>query len=191
MSLHTVTHRNGLAIIEGAIPVNEMVAIIQQSPEGSVMDAQLARGLNANIVIGLHEDCEAEKARLGLSRTPPAEISDLPMQAQIRAWLNLGDVGASSEAMALHFLEGSSKTGLPPFPRDLDDFERCRLLLEWVPGLRARLTCLRDLSPSWGHLSEAWCSIERLLDEGSTKEAYRRLKLSCQPPSPGSVDDYL
>lgn len=73
------------------------------------------------------------------------------MKEAIMTWLLTGWVGASSKAMAAHM------SGLPcdgSYPLDPDDFNRCLLFIEAVPGSRAMLPKMATLNKTWAALVE-------------------------------------
>jgi hypothetical protein len=145
-----------------------MVALLGDHSEEKVIDTHLASALNASLVIGTPQACASEKARLGLTRHPPAKLAQSDTDTQVAAWLGRGETGLSSETIA-RYLTGQDLGGLGPaghLPADASDFDRCCLLLDWAPGLRDRLTELRTLSPAWAGLVEVWGELEALRDAG-------------------------
>lgn len=147
-------------------------------PPESVASTHLARCLGPSMVIGSQEDCDAEMARLGLSRQPPRDIAGLPVEQEVQAWLDRGEVGASSETMACYLIGRDYQKHGPAgaLPRDEDDFERCCLLLAWAPGLRDRLGELGGISSQWGQLAAQWSALEQMLADGRREEIYRVLQ---------------
>lgn len=178
---YSVTRRDGLIIVYGPIPVNDLLtlSVHDDDQEELFMDNGLMRALGASAVIGTQEACAAEKARLRGSRLPHEDLATLTTEKQVDNWLAHGDVGASSETLALYLIgrpyqDRYGEQGALPY--DAGDFERCCLLLKWAPALRERLEELQGLSPAWGRISTQWDSLEQLLAEGETVRLAGRLR---------------
>lgn len=176
---YAVTYRDGLTIIQGAIPLGEIVALIGEQAEEKVISTHLANALNASLVVGTPAACAAEMARLGLTREPPAELAGSDTDAQVDAWLARGEVGLSSETIA-RYLTGRDMGRLGTtghLPADAGDFSRCCLLLDWAPELRDRLPRLKTLSSAWAALVDVWDELEALLAKGSHGRSMIHAKL--------------
>lgn len=89
-------------------------------------------------------------------------MTTITMPDGLETWLATGDRGTSSETIAWR-LTGISFIA-PRFgcshPHDPADFYRCLKLLDAVPSFQNRLEELRDLSPVWARLVDAWDEIE-------------------------------
>lgn len=83
----------------------------------------------------------------------------------IAIWLATGRVGASSRAMAAHFV-GQPCDG--SYPHDADDFGRCEGLLDAVPGLRERVGEMASVNAYWAALAPAWPAIAAARPEART-----------------------
>jgi hypothetical protein len=85
------------------------------------------------------------------------------IQTKVLSWIATGRVGASSQAMAM------AACGLPSdgsYPHDPDDLNRCLLMLEAVPEVRAHFDKIAALGVVWGRLIARWGEIEEaFLDE--------------------------
>lgn len=88
----------------------------------------------------------------------------LPIQ-MFSGWLATGERGISSEAIV------SRLTGVPvgqwhgsSNPWDPSDFRRCELLLRRVPLARMALPMMRDVSPTWARLVDAWDDLVALAE---------------------------
>lgn len=143
--------RLGCLIITGTLSLREMTQLVEQQPDGHLMDQDLARRLKASMVIG--SQCSLDQLRASLPAVDRALLVDLPDGA--REWLESGERGVSSETMFEVF------TGIPleqdrDHPQDLDDFRRCRLLLEQVPAFVEKLPLMAELSPQWAGLVSRW-----------------------------------
>lgn len=95
-------------------------------------------------------------------------------------WFVNGDTGLSSGTLALWLSEGK-RANRVSHPLDTADFKRCVLLLESVPGLRANLHTLPQLSKEWAALYDNWRVLEETLhkemDGGvSARETYRLMR---------------
>jgi hypothetical protein len=84
------------------------------------------------------------------------------IQLKILEWLANGRSGASSQAMAF-WLGFGIKKGRGAHPCDPADFNRCLLLLDYVPELRGYLFRMTRLSPEWKNLVAEWADIELTL----------------------------
>lgn len=84
-------------------------------------------------------------------------------------WLASDDTGASSMALA-HHLCG---VGLGPgrdraaIPWDASDFGRCHRFFLAVPKARQDLPKMRDVSPTWARLVDAWDNLTALYEQNS------------------------
>ena len=90
---------------------------------------------------------------------------ELMYSGNLLRWLASGPRGISSNTMIMHL------TGIPTMgrgfmdhPHDSDDFRRCRLLLEQVPELQAKLPAMATCSPAWKALIEHWAELCALMD---------------------------
>lgn len=81
----------------------------------------------------------------------------------LAAWLDEGDLGQSSLAMA------QAITGIPltddeaATPWDADDVERCVALLDRVPSFVPHLNRVALLSPAWASLINVWPELRQAL----------------------------
>jgi len=82
------------------------------------------------------------------------------MRDELLNWFAVGEVGASSKAMALQML-GLEHDG--SYPHDPDDLRRCVLFLRAVPSARIRLKEMAQCGPIWEALTMAWNELESLL----------------------------
>jgi hypothetical protein len=80
------------------------------------------------------------------------------MRQGILEWLCNGERGVSSEAMAFAVL------GMQPrrrwYPLDPSDFNRCFMLIERVPEIKAHFDKVAALSPEWAALIARWEELE-------------------------------
>ncbi|WP_319780031.1 hypothetical protein [Maridesulfovibrio sp.] len=103
-------------------------------------------------------------------------------------WLDNGRRGVSSNAIATR-LSGIGCGAESPFgnyPHDPSDFLRCEKLLDAVPSFRDRLDEMREESPEWAALVDAWEEIRFLIDLDRTEtperapRAYKRMHEICE-----------
>lgn len=89
----------------------------------------------------------------------------LPMSA-FTNWLALGERGMSSQAIVEH-LTGVrlDRWSHGNHPYDPDDFRRCQLLLNAVPLARLMFPTMRECSPKWARLVDAWDEIHLAIQE--------------------------
>ena len=81
-------------------------------------------------------------------------------------WLASGERGLSSEAIVSHL------TGMPvgrdprphSYPLDPSDFRRCQLLLTTHPLAAASFGRMREVSPQWHRLVDAWDEIHAVIE---------------------------
>jgi len=128
------------------------------------MDTDLARMLNAKLVIGSLEDIRQLKADPEVLARARAQVAGQAggLSAAAVEWLATGERGMSSEAMFYQFTgvgEPSSRA-----PSDSADFRRCRLLLEQVPEFLPQLPKMADVSPIWSALMARWDELATLMD---------------------------
>ena len=82
---------------------------------------------------------------------------------KILNWFAIGQVGASSKAMALAVIEMPHSSS---HPCDPDDLNRCLLLLAAVPDIRNHMDKVASISTTWAKLVERWDEVEQcFLDE--------------------------
>lgn len=104
---------------------------------------------------GFEEACvqalQAAGCPPGYDTTMPSQ--DQPVMIRANAWIVDGDVGASSRAIWSHMM------GTPchemPAPRDLDDLNRCLLLLDLIPEWSPRMLEMARY-PEWKSLAGRW-----------------------------------
>lgn len=158
-SVYQTEKRMGCLIITGTISLREMTELIDQQEGGHLMDQELARRLKATLVVG--SQYSLDQLRASLPAVDGSLLVGLPEGA--REWLESGERGISSETMFEVF------TGVPLeqdryHPQDLDDFRRCRLLLEQVPAFVEKLPLMAEQSPQWAGLVNRWDAICTAMD---------------------------
>ncbi len=63
MSDYRIERRDGLLIIHNPIPVNDLVALCNAEPKGTLADAKLSQHMRVTLVAGLPDALEAEWER--------------------------------------------------------------------------------------------------------------------------------
>ena len=89
---------------------------------------------------------------------------DIPQS--IVNWLAAGERGLSSESIVeylygLPTLEGHWRRSAPHHPLDPADLRRCLLLLAESPETAAQFPRMREATPEWERLVDAWDGLER------------------------------
>ena len=118
---------------------------------------------------------------------PPRNVFKVPHGIQenettTRAmfWRNNGNIGMSSLTMWMHLLDvrhpESDRVYGAATPYDVDDFNRCYLLLEAVPEWKNNLDVLKSVSPVWEKLVDSWQELTSLFEEKKYKEVYIKMK---------------
>lgn len=82
-----------------------------------------------------------------------------PAQSAALEWLANGETGVSSETMAF-WLAFEIRKGDGSYPHDPADLDRCLLLLDRVPEMRAHFHRMAEINPVWAALVENWERIE-------------------------------
>lgn len=96
-------------------------------------------------------------------------------------WLATGRRGLSSEAIVGHL------TGTPMgthHPHDPSDFQRCQVMLAMHPLAAMHLHLMREVSPEWDRLIDAWDDVEAAMEKaknGMAPEAYDLIQACVHP----------
>ena len=90
------------------------------------------------------------------------------------------NTGMSSEALAYFLATGDkSRHGLS-YPRDPSDFNRCMIMLEWVPELKERLPLIAKECPIWAELVKNWewleITVKAEFETGRAPISYKAMK---------------
>lgn len=182
---------DGCIVVKNNIPLDALASIMKKAPKNAIMDTDLARMLDALIVIGTKEQTESLKKKLSnpnlLSTTKKYASCGLSNPAI--EWLANGEQGLSSMAM-FYAITGARPERLhdgdeAAHPWDPADLRRCRLLAEHVPEINDGIGKVASLSPVWNRLIKAWDEICRKMDEespdwrsnhGTCPETYKIMK---------------
>jgi hypothetical protein len=169
-----IERKHGCVIAYGSMPIPTMMKLIEEVGEDALMDASLARRLNASMVVGLQDDLERLNKDPEIidviknNITGKSKTFNVPESAI--NWLEKGDRGLSSETI-FYFM-----TKMPiievddiSHPHDASDLARCRILLEAVPEFDARRDELRSISNHWRVLVDNWSVLCTTMDKESPK----------------------
>jgi hypothetical protein len=167
-----VERKHGCIITYGSMPIPTMMQLIEEAGVDALLDAALARRLNASMVVGVQDDLDQlnkDPEILDVIKNNIAGKSksfNVPESAII--WLESGDRGLSSETI-FYFM-----TKMPiieaddiSHPHDTSDLARCRLLLEAVPEFDARRAELGAISNHWRALINNWEMLCMTMDKES------------------------
>ena len=90
-------------------------------------------------------------------------------------WLASGERGLSSEAIVSRLTGekvGRSYGHGKDYPHDPGDFRRCQKLLDAVPLARLAFPAMREVSPQWARLVDAWDDIAAAIDSKDAPRGY-------------------
>ncbi|HHC6515913.1 TPA: hypothetical protein ACN35K_003087 [Vibrio parahaemolyticus] len=82
---------------------------------------------------------------------------------KVLSWFARGRKGLSSECMAL--TAAGISVNRRSHPLDPSDFNRCILLIDWVPEVKDHFKAIASLSPEWNALIERWDEINKTFIE--------------------------
>lgn len=187
---YRVDYHGNCILVFGAVPVSEFGALIRLVPKDSVMDTRLASIAGASFSMGPREETTALIASMSDAAIEKARVmyADTGLSNEAVRWIAVGERGSSSEAIFLKL------TGIKPYnmngdatahPYDPDDLRRCRLLLEQVPELAARIGGMGEVSKEWAALVAKWDVLCRTMDDeapewrdggGRSPDAYALMK---------------
>lgn len=160
----------GIVILHfGPAPMDFLSKAAKLAGRDAVVDPQAAQMAGAVIAAGPREALDALKARLtaGSIEHAKGQTRGLGLPAGAAEWLGAGERGISSNTMftVLTGVDAMSGYWRQDHPYDPSDFRRCRLLLEAVPALAPLLPNMRNASPQWAALVDAWEDICRAMNE--------------------------
>jgi hypothetical protein len=184
---YRVLHRDNCILIFGDVPLSAMTVLTKLAPRNAVVDPIVASMAGANFAFGLRADLDLLKSLLAPSAVARTKQRFPNLQPELVEWLAIGERGMSSEAMFQH-LTGAricNERDAKAHPYDTSDVARCRLLLAQCPMLLERFHLMRDLSPEWSRLVDAWPAICTAMDresplwredKGSAPKAYELIQ---------------
>jgi hypothetical protein len=89
----------------------------------------------------------------------------MSLSENINKWMfECQDTGASSKFMAATALGLKDRLGVC-YPLDPSDFNRCLILIDWVPEIKDHFDTIAKTSPVWDALIERWDELEAMLTE--------------------------
>lgn len=156
----------------GPMGISTMGDIQKLMPKGAVIDNNIARMAGASFAFGMPATLDALRAKLVADALASVQAAHPSLAADAQRWLAVGEQGTSSLTLFCHL----ANLPLPKDraePRDLDDFRRCRVMLEEVPSLRLELARAVNLSPAWGRLAENWDALCASIDAERANGAER------------------
>lgn len=111
-------------------------------------------------------------------------------KGQVFTWLETGERGMSSEALCVRLSQeaGVGPTGISmrsdgdrqAYPGDPSDFRRCVLFFEAVHNLKPLLPAMKNVSPEWSALVDAWPNLEVLYAEEKSQKSAPKLYAEMQ-----------
>lgn len=163
--------KGACVLVRSALPLSLYAKLLQMMPVDFEQNLDTARILGGVDALGRPEDLAAlgEAHRDDAMHRVLAElgpkIADLGPEAV--EWLAMGRQGMSSLALfsllsGVYPSWGKGADVLPALPRDAADFARCRLMLEAIPALAARLPALGARTDDARLVG--WCALARLWD---------------------------
>lgn len=167
---YRVEQHGDCILVFGAVPLSKFSALTKMVPENSVMDTRLARIADASFAMGPKEETAAlisSMSDVAIERAR-AMYAGAGLSDEAVRWVAVGERGSSSDAVFLRL------TGIKPrnmngdvtaHPHDPDDLRRCRLLLEQVPELAARIGSMVEVSKEWAALVAKWDALCRTMDD--------------------------
>jgi hypothetical protein len=90
----------------------------------------------------------------------------------LEAWLQTDEVGMSSLFLAHRLSESPLAICEYAHPYDIDDFMRCRRMLEAIPELKQKLGGVSNESKIWSGLVKDWEAICQFIDDDKCEQAY-------------------
>lgn len=164
-SSFTVIDRAGCRLIQGSVPVTEMVSLCKGMPSDAVIDSRAARILDVTFAFGTRSDLDAlitQPEVVAAARERARKIGANLSEAAIE-WLALGHHDRSTVAMFSTLTGVDLGGGVNPSIHPAD-FVRCRRLVESVPEVGSRLGEMAAVSPAWARLVGQWDELCAAMD---------------------------
>ena len=162
---YRVIDAGGCKLVKGPWPLTLLSLLLKDLPQHAVMDPHVARVTGSSLAVGCPQQLQAllDDPLIQQQALERVEALAPNLPAPAKRWLALGHQGESSQAMFQHLSGHDIGAGLA-HPFDASDMARCRLLLEQVPELHARLDRMAAVSPAWASLAAAWDELCALMD---------------------------
>jgi len=142
-------------LVFGSVPLSHFGKLTELAGgRKGVLDTHLARLAGATFAMGSVADTQALRELL-TKRIVDAN----PRMTPLDRWLRVGERGESSDAIVAKLRMVHGISNLKAHPHDPDDLRRCLLLLEVVPDLVPDFERMREVSPVWSALVDAWPSL--------------------------------
>jgi hypothetical protein len=161
------------------VPIEGMQFAVKMVPAKAVMDCDLARIYGAIFVAGLPKDLKVlhgASITTEMRRAYVAPLLKSKLSDQEINWLMFGEYGGSAAAIFKQIsdidpptLRGGGERDKTMHPSDISDFRRCQLLLETVPEYAKKFAEMRQVSPVWNALVDAWPGILYALEADCPK----------------------
>lgn len=116
----------------------------------------------------LHSKCKPEW------KEPSADMKSSTRE-RMNFWLNHGEQGMSSKAIFQRMSSHRFENSYTSHPHDPDDFKRCYKLLEIIPEWKESFHLMKDVSPVWEKLYNAWDILTEMYDK-NVKEEWKNAK---------------
>lgn len=170
----------------GPAPIDFLSSASALCGKDAILDTDVARMAGASFAVGSPAALAVLKAKLEDGALAAERAANPVLSPEATAWLAGGERGVSSNTIFEH-LTGISAVGEwgGSYPRDPDDFRRCRLLLERVPELVPLLPRMAEVSPVWAALVAGWDSLCATMDaecpnwrsgRGSAPKTYKMMQ---------------
>lgn len=178
------TQKGFILLHHGPLSLSDMQAATKLAGKDAVIDTDAARLAGADFAFGPPDLLDDLKARLSVSSLEEIRKVNPGLPPEAAEWLATGNRGLSSEAIFQKLFEVDLDSD-GDHPRDPADLERCRRLLEAVPGLQDRLHEMREVSPQWAGLVDNWKDLCACMDKeapdwrdrrGAAGETYERMR---------------
>jgi hypothetical protein len=157
------TAKGTIILHYGPMGISLMERIEKTLGKGAVIDTNVARMAGADFAFGAPDTLAALRGKLEAGALAEVQTSMPRLDADAQRWLAVGQQGVSSLTLFHHL----TQTPMPQsrsHPHDLDDFGRCKRMIEQVPSLRALLPEAASLSPVWARIVDVWDTLCTTLD---------------------------
>jgi hypothetical protein len=113
--------------------------------------------------------CGSHEVSLGGGSYDDAPPLSTPIEVRAAWWYERGETGTSSLTIWCAFTDGISPHGQFSYPHDLDDYRRCKQLLDLIPEWRAKLYTVTARFPWWRPFVSLWNAFDSLWAEESSE----------------------
>lgn len=180
----TVKSIAGCRVVYGKIPVSQFAMLNHGFSKKAIVDISIANRIGATLVIGEPDDIEVLRGMdLPVSEARHLDYlaaAELGIRNSVAMWLRNGERGESSDALCKHIF-GVPESAGKSHPYDPDDLRRCVLFLD-AADAHDRVHAMRDVSPEWAVLVDAWDELvaslrnEMANKKGNARKTYQLMK---------------